>query len=388
MSEMALILQGGGALGAYEYGAVTRLLELGWTPKAVTGVSIGAINAAAIAGAANGDIATSLRRVWEAITMHEVGWLPATRQGALSMLGNPNFYTPRMDVFNLPTWTNLYDTSPMYATLNTICDFRQINDASHMRMAVTATDLCTGGLTTFANHLAHEDAPTKSHHVAQEDAPTKSHHVSRKMTLDAAHVLASGSLPPSFPATEIDGHHYWDGGLFNNTPMDALLNMLEPDEVLNLPIFVMDLFPSAGLPLPANLMDVQNRTMMLQYQNRFWAQYGGGEQLTGYVDMLEGVDAELSTTSALRKRPAFQWLMRQRALKNMHVIEAVEPASSATYDFSPYAVECEFQRGKSAIDHHFASHTARPHARAGRAGGHGLHVPPAPARDAAHAARG
>lgn len=346
MQQIGLVLQGGGALGAFEYGAVTRLVEMGMQPTAITGVSIGAINAAAIAGAVGGDINASLHRMWEAITMPEVPWLPPSMQGALSMFGDPNFYTLRNDYFNMANWTSLCSTAPMLATLNKICDFKQINDRTHMRVAVTATDLHTGGPTTFTNHLPH-------------DTLECDHHISYKATLDASHIMASGSLPPGFPATDIKDpqgqtHSFWDGGLFSNTPIDALLDMLHPEEVASLPIYVLDLFPSEGLSAPDNLKEVQNRTMILQYQNRFWAQYGGTAKLEGYLAMLDQLDRELSATSPLRKDIAFQWLSRQRALKNLHVITASAPPMTGGSDFSKYAVQNSREAGRKAVDDHFA----------------------------------
>jgi NTE family protein len=341
MKKMALILQGGGALGAFEYGAVTRLVELGWHPQAVTGVSIGAINAAAIAGAFKGDIAASLHRMWESITLPQVPWLPASKQASLSLFGNPNFYLSRTDYFNLPHWTSLCSTAPLHATLQKNCDFDQINDPRHMRIGVTATNLHTGGPTTFSNYLPHDQRIESDNHCA------------RKARLGPEHIMASGSLPPGFPATEIDDDQYWDGGLFNNTPIDALLNMLEPDEIDSLPIFVVDLFPSAGLPTPDNLLAVQTRTLTLQYQNRFWAQFGGPGGLQGFVDMLEELDRELPAKSPLRKQPAFQWLRRLRALDNIRVIQAAEPTLTGGADFSPYGVKHAYEAGRKAVDQYF-----------------------------------
>ena len=343
MKKMALVLQGGGALGAFEYGVVTRLVELGWQPTAVTGVSIGAINAAAIAGAIGGDIPASLKRMWEAITLPQIPWLPASQQGSLSMFGNPNFYRSRTDYVDMLQWTSFCTTAPMVETLTKNCNFEQINDARHMRLAVTATDLQTGGPTTFSNHLRHGTRIESDNHIAC------------KARISAEHIMASGSLPPGFPATAIEDKQYWDGGLFSNTPIDALLNLLEPDEVESLPIFVVDLFPSAGLPIPANMIDVQTRVMALQYQNRFWAQYGGEAGLVGFVEMLVELERELPEKSPLRKRPAFQWLTRLRALKNMHIIQAAEPSLTGGADFSQYGVSHAYKEGRGAVEHYFRS---------------------------------
>ncbi|HAT31328.1 MAG TPA: hypothetical protein DCW29_10905 [Janthinobacterium sp.] len=349
MKKMALILQGGGALGAFEYGVVTRLVELGWQPTAVSGVSIGAINAAAIAGAADGDVAANLRRMWAAITMPEVPWLPPSKQGNLSMFGNPHFYWPRMDYLDMPRWTSLCSTTPMYATLARNCDFEQINDPNHMRVAVTATDLQTGALSTFSNHIA-RGASVRTAGLGHRAWHTR---------LDPAHIMASGSLPPGFAATTIDGAQYWDGGLFSNTPIDALLNLLEPDEVDNLPIFVVDLFPTEGLPPPADLIEVQTRITALQYQNRFWAQFGGAGELSGFLDMLTQLQRELPADSSLQRSPAYLWLQRLRALKNLHVVQAASPTLTGGCDFSPYGVQQAYQSGREAVERHFAA--ARPH---------------------------
>jgi NTE family protein len=341
MKPMALILQGGGALGAFEYGVVAKLVELGWRPTAVSGVSIGAINAAAIAGARDGDIVASLRAVWNAITLPQLPWLPASMQGNLSLFGNPNFWRSRSDYFDMARWTSLCDTSPMVATLNRVCDFAQLNNQSHMRIAVTATNLHTGGPSTFCNHHA-EGAHTSA-----------AHHATTKTTLTPAHILASGSLPPGFPSTVIDAHHFWDGGLFSNTPIDALLNMLEPDEIATLPIFVVDLFPTDGQAAPANLLEVQTRATALQYQNRFWAQYGGDGRLDGFVAMLEELERELPADSALRKAPAFQWLTRLQALKNLRIIASAAAPAGGDHDFSRYGVQRAVEAGRAAVVAHF-----------------------------------
>lgn len=336
MSKMALVLQGGGALGAYEYGVVTKLVDMGWQPVAVTGVSIGAVNAAAIAGAKNGDIQASLDRVWKAITLPSVPWLPDAMQGNLSLMGNPNFWRSRTDVLQMASWDSLCSTDPMYQTLSANLDFAQINDSAHMRMAVTATNLRTGGPTTFSNHLAHD---------AHQDTPA---HTALRGEITPAHIMASGALPPGFPAVRIDDEAYWDGGLFSNTPIDALLNLLEPDEIDNLPIFTVDLFRTDNLPLPQNLMDVQTRALALQYENRFWAEYGGEAGSTGFLEMLDQLEEALPRDSAVRRNRAYDWLRRLRALKNVHIIEGAAAAAGGDHDFSAYGVRRAYEAGRAA----------------------------------------
>jgi predicted acylesterase/phospholipase RssA len=341
MKEMALVLQGGGALGAFEYGVVSKLLDLGWHPTAVTGVSIGAVNAAAIAGARDGNIGDSLAAIWNAITMPAVPWLPESVQGNLSLLGNPNFWRSRTDVLNMPSWTSLCSTEPMYRTLGRTLDFEQMNRPEHIRIGVTATSLQTGGPTTFSNYLAEGAHSDNDHHTAV------------LTTLGPAHVMASGALPPGFPAVRIDDTSYWDGGLFSNTPLDALLNLLDPEEIERLPIFVVDLFPTQGLPDPANLVDVQDRSTALHYQNRFWAEYGGSADQFQFASMLEQLDKELPAKSTLRDNRAFQWLQRLRALKNIHVIQSGAAADGGDHDFSPYAVRKAWEAGRAAVATYF-----------------------------------
>lgn len=347
---MALVLQGGGALGAFEYGAVTALFDEGWYPKVVTGVSIGAINAAAIAGAKGGDIAASLRRIWQAITLPTVPFLPVDRQADLSLLGNPNFWLSRTDYWNLPNWTSFCTTTPMLATLASHLDFRQLNDPAHIRLGVTATNLHTGAQTTFSNHVAH-GAHTHTRHLRA----VRAH-------LTPAHIVASGSLPPGFPATRIDGNDYWDGGLFSNTPIDSLLNLLEPDEIDTLPIFVIDLFPTNGQPTPATMQEVQTRAIALQYQNRFWDQYGGDAGLDGFVAMLDKLETAVAG-SAVEGLPAFGWLMRLRALRNLHVIAAAPAPAGGDHDFSQLGVTTRYEAGYEAAQQYLASSLPRPQLR-------------------------
>jgi len=115
--DVGLVLQGGGALGAYEYGAVTELVRNGINPKIVTGVSIGAINSAAIAGAKHGDIVGSLTEVWGRLTLDLPKFLPAPLLKNMALLGHPNFYHLRTDWWGFHGWTSLCDTWPIHRTL-------------------------------------------------------------------------------------------------------------------------------------------------------------------------------------------------------------------------------------------------------------------------------
>ncbi len=346
MPKMGLILQGGGALGAYEYGAVQRLIELGWEPVAVSGVSIGAITAAAVAGARGGDIGASLKRLWDVITLARVPFWPAERQAAFSMFGNPGFWKSRDDYFNIHQWTSLCDVSPMRETLATICDFERLNDASHMRVAVTATNVMTGDQVSFSNYVGSSDAPKS---VTPKLAPT---------TLTPDHILASGSLPPAFPMTFIDGVAYWDGGLFDNTPIESLLDMLDEDEIEHLPLFVVDLFATHAA-LPANLTEVQERMTEISFESRFLVHHADADgSLAPFTSMLEEIERDLPRDSPVRSRDAFRRLFRLRALKNLRIIPAEHAPMSGGMDFSAHGVEGRHKRGYEAVDNLFAQETA------------------------------
>jgi NTE family protein len=320
MTAIGLVLQGGGALGAYEYGAVTRLVEAGLRPVAVTGVSIGAINAAAIAGAPHGDIARNLKQLWSAIAICDIPLLPRQQQEMLSLFGTPNFYTLRNDFMNFANWTSLCDVTPMRATLERLCDFEQINNPKNMRLAVTATCVTDGSSVRFSN-------------------------TDMKITPD--HILASGSLPPGFPMTKIDGGWYWDGGLFDNTPLRPMIDLLTPEEVHTLPIIVIDLFPTHDA-VPSNLTEIKNRMMEISFENRFWDDYGGPDGLIAHARMLDDLEKELPQNSRLRGDDQFRKLMAFRCLKNLKVIPSPHVPMTGGMDFSERGIHMRFDCGYAA----------------------------------------
>jgi NTE family protein len=322
MTEIGLVLQGGGALGAYEYGAITRLVEADFKPVAVTGVSIGAINAAAVAGARHGDIIGSLKNLWEAITLRTVPFLLANHQEMLSMFGNPHFYTLRRDWFNTLNWTSLCDVSPMYRTLTEMVDFDRLNDPAQVKFAVTATDVASGESVRFCN-------------------------LETRITPD--HILASGSLPPGFPMTQIGERYYWDGGVFDNTPLRPLIEILSSEQAETLPIIIIDLFPTMDA-VPSNLIEVKNRLLELSYENRFWDDFGGPEGLKAYAEMLSELDNELPAGSSLRTHTQYQRMMKYRCLKNLKVITSPHVPMTGGMDFSEYGVRNRHDAGYAAAD--------------------------------------
>jgi predicted acylesterase/phospholipase RssA len=258
-TEIGLVLQGGGALGAYEYGAVTSLLELidaavakghNVTLKAVTGVSIGAINAACVVGSATRlDARRRLAALWNDFAVSTPFFWPARIARDLSLYGLPHFYAMRPDLLALSSWTYVYDTHPLLTTLSEHVDFAALN-RSETAFVVTAVDVEKGELKRFSNRPVGKTTPT---------------------TIGPRHVLASGSLPPQFPWTDIEEgselRPYWDGGLVDNTPLGDAIDAFSPGENVDRVLVIMNLFPSEAVR-PSSLLEVNERINQLRFGNR------------------------------------------------------------------------------------------------------------------------
>lgn len=323
----ALVMQGGGALGAYEWGAVTRLCEADFYPVAVVGVSIGAVNAAAIAGAPSGDICAPLERLWRRLMMPTPWFTPECMAETLSAFGNPAMFRLKTDYSTFPWWTSYCDVSPLRQTLQELCDFKQINDERHMGFTVTATEIATGEL-----HRFHNGDP--------------------KYRITPDHILASGALPPGFPMTIVDGKAYWDGGVFDNTPVRPMFDRLEDDEIDTVPIVIINLFPDKEIgPVPANMLQLKNRLMELTYENKFWDEFGGVDELKNYAAMIGALDHAVKDPR-VKDNEHFRKLLRRRCLKNLHVITSDHVPMVGSLDFSERSVCARYKLGRAAVEDH------------------------------------
>ena len=248
--KVGFVLKGGGALGSYQAGVYEALASSQYLPDWVAGISIGAINAAIIAGNASEHRVQRLRSFWEEITAPTKLWpcapdgpLAAWQHGASAlaalMFGQPGFFTPRppQEWFSLDEWVSYYKTAALKGTLERLVDFDRINDARDMRLSVGAVNVLT-------DHFAYFD--------------------SEKITIRPEHVMASGALPPGFPPIEIDGEQYWDGGLFSNTPLQYVVDYSPRRSRV---IFQVDVFPAHGR-LPTNLDEVNERDKDIRYSSR------------------------------------------------------------------------------------------------------------------------
>ncbi|QUD89764.1 patatin-like phospholipase family protein [Phenylobacterium montanum] len=256
--SIALLLQGGGALGAYQAGVYEALLEAGVEPTWIAGISIGAINSAIIAGNPRETRIEKLRAFWdlvsdagdggwsaalEGLVRGEAlrGWVNQLAAGEVMIRGVPGFFTPRLPPpYLVPPGaagaTSWYDTAALRSTLESLVDFDRIN-TREMRFSIGAVNVRTGNFAYFDNETD---------------------------TIGPEHVMASGALPPAFPPVEIDGEFYWDGGMVSNTPLDWVLSARSNLDTL---VFQVDLWSAMG-ELPRDLASVAVRMKEVQFSSR------------------------------------------------------------------------------------------------------------------------
>jgi predicted acylesterase/phospholipase RssA len=320
----ALVLQGGGALGAFELG-VARVLygEQAWRPDLIAGVSIGAISAVLLARPKGGDPLAALEAFWRAVTL-PAQWLIEPLRPYASVIGNPRFFMPRADVWRLPWWTNLYSVAPLRETLAGLVDLDALADpAATPRLLLTATDVEAGQIRPF---------------------------YSAEGGLGLDHVLASGALPPSFPAAVIDGRTYWDGGVFDNTPLGEVIGHMDParERTDERQIVVVNLFPNAG-PVPANMAEVSQRSLNLMFANK----------TASDLRLLDRFNAVAGLLALIRDDPRWAELAASEAFRaadrgyiqvpRIVTIARTAPAAGAAgSDFSPEGVAARAAEGEAA----------------------------------------
>jgi NTE family protein len=276
--NIALVLQGGGALGAYQAGVYQALHEAGLWPDTVAGVSIGSINAAIIAGNRPEQRVQRLRDFWETVTARPVSLFNFDGDGArkatniwsallTTTLGQPGFFAPNpvnpwISPRGSKTATAFYDAAPLRETLLRLVDFHQLNSGA-MRYAAGAVNIINGNFAYFDT---------------------------TRIKILPEHVMASGALPPAFPPVQIGTDHYWDGGLVSNTPLQ---HVLDNAAALHLLIFQVDLFSARGV-LPRDMDDVLARQKDIQFSSRT-------RLVTDYFR--DKHDRDLSTKKLLAKVP-------------------------------------------------------------------------------------
>jgi NTE family protein len=316
-----LLLQGGGALGAYQGGVYEGIAAVGFAPDWVVGISIGAINSALIVGNPPGRRVARLREFWDRVSVRSPQALPAAMDFARPMMnrmaaagamffGIPGFFTPRMPPPQFaPEGTlaalSYYDTEPLRATLEELVDFDRINHGD-IRLSLGAVNARTGESVYFDSD-------------------------SHKIT--ASHVMASGALPPGFPPVEIDGEYYFDGGIMSNTP----LQYAAQDYRLSALIVQVDLFSGLG-ELPRNLNQVQERVKDIQFQSKARISLEQFREIEALRRTLADVLAKLP--ASLRSDPQVMKLKEVSRRGPVSLIHLVNRCDTKSSDFKDY----EFSR--------------------------------------------
>lgn len=336
---VALVLQGGGALGAYQAGVYEALAEARIDPDWISGISIGAINAAIIAGNPPDSRLDRLREFWSKVTsggpwsyLGDASWGLARGDAARNLLNNMSaglalasgaegFFAAR----TLPPWlqpagtveaTSFYDTSALRRTLERLVDFDRLN-AGRTRFSVGAVNVRTGNFTYF-------------------DSTTH--------TIGPEHVMASGALPPGFPPIEIEGEYYWDGGVVSNTPLEWVANSEPRRDTL---AFQVDLWSARG-ELPGNMLEVMTREKEIRYSSRTRA---GTDQFK-HVQSLRRAAASLleKLPPDLRDSPEAKLLGTAADRKVYNVVQLIYRARnheghSKDYEFSRLSMQEHWRAG-------------------------------------------
>jgi NTE family protein len=305
IGQVVLVLQGGGALGAYQVGVFQALAEAGIEPDWVIGTSIGAINAGIIAGNRPENRLDRINQFWNDVH-HDAftrmaGALPVFgSQFANAMtvaMGVPGFFQPNPLAMMGSNWpmrpesTGYYSTAPLEKTLNEVIDPEVLASCS-TRLTVGAAHVQTGEMRYFDSN----------------DQP-----------LTIKHIMASGALPPAFPAVRIDGELYWDGGILSNTPAEAVFDARPRRSGL---VFLVHIWNPTG-PEPDTLQRVMSRQKDLQYASRAKAQIARQGQLHKLRHVVKQLSALLPED--VRARPEVAELAAYGCTTQMHVVRLLAP---------------------------------------------------------------
>jgi NTE family protein len=327
-----LVLQGGGALGSYQAGVYQALQEAGIEPDWIVGTSIGAINASLIAGNAPQDRLPRLHEFWSRVQRAHRWDLRSVLPGFADKWsywttlthGIPGFFTPNPlahagDFYPLGAdHAGYYSTAPLEATLSELVDFSLIN-SGNPRLTVGAAHVRTSQMTYFD---------------------------SRRCELDVEHIMASGALPPAFPAVRVNGELYWDGGILSNTPTEVVFDDSPRRDSL---IFTVHLWNPVGAE-PGTMAEVLNRHKDVQYSSRIASQITRHEQAHRLRHVINELAARLP--DAERNRPEVRELMSYGCQTRMHVVQLLAPqldyeSHTKDVDFSPAGIKQRWDAGYS-----------------------------------------
>jgi NTE family protein len=333
-----LVLQGGGALGAYQAGVFESLSKVYHEPSWVAGISIGAINAALIVGNAPSTRVARLREFWDLVSSALPALpLPAGAEARetlneasasqVLLFGVPGFFKPRFPPApfqprGTPEAISYYDTTPLRETLERLVDFDRIN-AGSVRLSVGSVNVRTGNFEYFD---------------------------STRQKIDVRHIMASGALPPGFPPVEIDGEHYWDGGIVSNTPIQYVLD--QPGKRRRV-VFQVDLFAAVG-PLPATMPEVIEREKDIRFSSR--TRLNTTNELDRQVIAQAAKRLLSKLPPELRDDPdarALAHVRSERAVDVVHLIYRSKhyETQSKDYEFSRLSMQEHWDAGRADMSH-------------------------------------
>ena len=337
--KQILVLQGGGALGAYQAGAYEALAAADLTPDWVAGISIGAINAAIIAGNTPENRVKRLRMFWEKVSSGLQGssYIPGdhgrsifneTSSWLTTLFGIPGFFTPRFPPPSLAlpgtdAALSFYDTAPLRQTLAELVDFNILN-TDGIRVSVGAVNIKSGNFKFFDT-------------------------TADKITAD--HIMASGALPPGFPPVVIAGESYWDGGLVSNTPLQYVIDEAHGDK--DLCIYQVDLFSSQGM-VPKTILEAAEREKEIRFSSRTRMNTTAAMKTQALRKAAKRLCAKLP--AELRDDPDLQILLaneHEAAVTVMHLINrpTTLDSQSKDYEFSRLSVEEHWEAGRKDVEY-------------------------------------
>ncbi len=336
-AQRVLVLQGGGALGSYQAGAYQALCHFDFEPDWIAGISIGAINAAIIAGNERTKRVDKLKEFWETVSA-PVPWVPIPRgerersafnetsAAFIATFGVPGFFAPRVPPAPLwpagsPQSQSYYDTAPLKRTLERLVDFDRINDLQ-CRLSVGAVSVTSGNFRYFDN--------VEFNRLGKRIGPE--------------HIMASGALPPGFPSIVIDGEHYWDGGIASNTPLDYVLDAETSSDLL---IFQVDLFSARG-PLPQTLLEAAEREKDIRFSSRTRMNTDKNRQLHNARKAIRDLLGKLPDD--LKNDPSVSLLCEATKESTVTVVHLIYKSknyetNSKDYDFSHLAMVEHWEAG-------------------------------------------
>lgn len=329
--QLVLVMQGGGALGAFQAGVYQAMHEAGMEPDWVVGTSIGAINGAIIAGNKPENRVDRLREFWQIVTSSKASSVPWSAFGLGHLIHNlgavssgiPGFFTPNLRALygsNLPLGiadASFYSTAPLRDTLDGLVNFGLIAQGT-TRLTLGAVNVASGRMRYFD---------------------------SRDETVNIDHVMASGALPPAFPAVEIDGEHYWDGGIYSNTPIEVVMDDNPRRDSV---IFAAQLWQQEN-ELPTTIAEVTGRLKDIQYSSRAESHTARQQQ----IHHLRHVVRELGRLlpAGVRVKAKTQELLNWGCGTVMHVVPLQVPALEGEdytkdLDFTPGGIRARWDAGR------------------------------------------